>query len=698
MRSTLDEPTAASENILNILTSVACVVLPIKSRVQGNREIWKNDVELNELIRVRSQHPIASIDYKETTKKIKKRVTRLRNEKLEMEAAEINEYANSRQVEELFRSIKADGSTFQDSRRKNGCDPFKLKEHFMKHFNHSIEEDDPIELTEIPDFIRKLQDLNTDDISTAPPNREEMQTTLKHLKNGKAANDIPGEYLKYAANSEELIDEMVSLYGTIWETHQIPKFWRHSKLVALWKGAEKGSLDDPKAHRGLQIGSTFCKILIIIIITRVRKWYENQLLDQQQGFRSGRGTADGIFVIKRIQQISDKMRKPTFLLFIDLSAAFDHINRKWLFKSIYQRLPEGANRKLFQLLQSLYEYTTTSLAEIPDDIFKLTLGVRQGGPESPPLFNLYMDYVMRVFMDTCDRENIKFLKLNYRVPPSATTREERYANTYRGNHRADWTGYADDLTLMFDDVDNLQKGINVLDETFKRFHLSINISKTKTMIVNHHYLPNVNSAYPKSISTLNSVPIENVKTFRYLGDEIKYDEPSTGDAEIELRIDVAECKFYELSKKLLNFNIHIKTRVLILNSMVRSRLTYSCQTWNLTTRQADRVNATYTSMLRKMIKGGFRRKKDGDWSFVLCNSDLHRICGTEAISTYTARQQRKYLAHLARQTNMTLTKRLLFNDDDAHKQGRRSNLEISVINNENCTTDTFYKKALNREY
>ena len=138
--------------------------------------------------------------------------------------------------------------------------------------------------------------------------------------------------------------------------------------------------------------------------------------------------------------------------------------------------------------------------------------------------------------------------------------------------------------------------------------------------------------------------------------------------------------------------------MLILNSMVRSRLTYSCQTWNLTSRQSDHIDATYTSMLRKMVKGGFRRKKDGDWSFVLRNSDLHRICGTEDISDYTARQQRKYLAHLARQSNTTLTKRLLFNDNESHKPGRQSNLERSVMTNEGCMTETCYKKALTRKY
>jgi len=48
-------------------------------------------------------------------------------------------------------------------------------------------------------------------------------------------------------------------------------------------------------------------------------------MDQQQGFRSARGTTDGIFIVKRVQQISEKMKKPVYSLFVDFSAAFDHV-------------------------------------------------------------------------------------------------------------------------------------------------------------------------------------------------------------------------------------------------------------------------------------------------------------------------------------------------------------------------------------
>ena len=120
-----------------------------------------------------------------------------------------------------------------------------------------------------------------------------------------------------------------------------------------------------------------------------------------------------------------------------------------------------------------------------------------------------------------------------------------------GTHDTDWVGYADDLNLLFEDNENLQRGLQALHETFFRYNLTINVSKTKTMILNHQYLNTDSSTHPKSIASLNNPPIENVTNFRYLGDEIKYDEPSTGDAEINLRIDVAENKFYELGEKCL---------------------------------------------------------------------------------------------------------------------------------------------------
>ena len=168
---------------------------------------------------------------------------------------------------------------------------------------------EPMELENMPDYIKELQEIEVDGLNASPPDLKELKLTIENLKNGKSANDIPAAYVKHAMKCDKFAQEMVKLYETIWVTNKIPKDWKHSKLVALWKGTSKGSKDDPKAYRGLQIGSTLCKILVIIIINRLKTWYELQLLDEQQGFRSGRGTTDGVYIVKRIHEISNKMKK-----------------------------------------------------------------------------------------------------------------------------------------------------------------------------------------------------------------------------------------------------------------------------------------------------------------------------------------------------------------------------------------------------
>ena len=203
----------------------------------------------------------------------------------------------------------------------------------------------------------------------------------------------------------------------LWNNLDVPGAWGNSKLKTLWKG--KGSKKDPTKYRGISIGSTVCKLAINIILDRLRPWYEKQLSEEQNGFRKDHGTTDGIFTVKRVHQISNRKLQPMFLLFVDLSAAFDHIPRTWLFESIKLRFPNRELPRNFEILEGLYRNTTLTYDESMVS-FKTTSGVRQGGPESPFLFNLYLDFVMRVFTKKCEKDNcIKFFKHKYRINPQA---------------------------------------------------------------------------------------------------------------------------------------------------------------------------------------------------------------------------------------------------------------------------------------
>ena len=683
-------PAEVSENIKVTLNYAAENSLPNMMHRGLIKEVWKDDGEFNRLLAKRRDLPQKCDEYKLLTRNIRKRINHLRNATLSQEADEINENANRRQVEELYRNMKKTNTTFKKLPEQQQCDPAILTKYFVTHFSADSETKTPPELEDAPDFIKQLKTIGNTEMNIDPPDIEELDSVVKSLKNGKSANDVPVEFVKCAMECDEFKLEMVQLFQSIWMTNKIPKDWGHSKLVALWKGASKGSKSDPSTYRAIQIGSTLSKILAILIINRMKSWYEKQLLDQQQGFRSGRGTSDGIYIIKRVQQITNKMKKPCYALFIDLTAAFDKVNRKMMFRAISNRLSSHAEQKLIQVLESLYSYTTSALDVTPDKAFEITVGVRQGGPESPVLFNLFIDFVMRVYLDKCKQLGIKFLRLNYKIPATANILNRSMV----GTQTIDWLGYADDLVLLFEDAKNLRLGLETIYSTFKNYELCLNVPKTKTMILNY---PDTENDYPNTIAHLNKTPIENVKSFKYLGCILTYDEPSTGNPELDMRIDAAHCKFYELGKNFMNQRIGLVTRVKVFNALVRSRLTYSCQTWTLTKKQTSRMNAAYVSLLRRMVRGGFARK-EGTYHYELTNSDIIKKCETEDIHAFMARQQRNFAAHIIRGDDRRITKRLLFNNDVTRKPGRSNTLYKTVIENERKTPNEFNMNALSRVF
>ena len=82
--------------------------------------------------------------------------------------------------------------------------------------------------------------------------------------------------------------------------------------------------------------------------------------------------------------------------------------------------------------------------------------------------NLYMDYVMRVFLNRCKQKGVSFLRLNYLIPSSASNQERARA----GNHEIDWIGYADDVTTLVPNLlDALQSILHICEEFGREFNV-----------------------------------------------------------------------------------------------------------------------------------------------------------------------------------------------------------------------------------
>ena len=56
-----------------------------------------------------------------------------------------------------------------------------MRDFFKGHFTNKIVDEDPIELEEVPDYIKTLQDITTQDINTGPPDEDELRGVIKNL-------------------------------------------------------------------------------------------------------------------------------------------------------------------------------------------------------------------------------------------------------------------------------------------------------------------------------------------------------------------------------------------------------------------------------------------------------------------------------------------------------------------------------------
>ena len=107
------------------------------------------------------------------------------------------------------------------------------------------------------------------------------------------------------------------------------------------------------------------------------------------------------------------------------------------------------------------------------------------------------------------------------------------------------------------------------------------------------------------------------------------------------------------------------------NAYVKSRMTYACQTWNLSVKPKQKLDSAHHQFLRHMVCNGFAgidREKE-DFRFKFTNEKIRQFCCTTTLLESIEHQHIKFAAHICRQQNSRHTKQLMFNDDNYHRGG-----------------------------
>ena len=249
------------------------------------------------------------------------------------------------------------------------------------------------------------------------------------------------------------------------------------------------------------------RILAKIIMKRLKEAYENNISESQFGFRRNRSTTDALFVLKTV---IDKYNDTLIAVYIDLTAAYDHIPRNFLFKVLDLRT--GASH-LIAILYKMYQGTTASILGMKEN-FQVLVGCRQGGQESPCIFNYYFDYVLKVAAFDIDKQFPEGwgIEFEFNISHLCTNREQRRNGKLNGVQIIQWLLYADDVVLFCKNVAEAERIMNILHDTCCRFGLNISFLKTKTQVFNNKEL-----ATMPSLFAINGEVIEDVSVFTYLG-------------------------------------------------------------------------------------------------------------------------------------------------------------------------------------
>jgi len=315
---------------------------------------------------------------------------------------------------------------------------------------------------------------------------DEILVVVGKLKKSKACgiDGIANEVLKHQGLSEI----MLHLFSNCFQQGLVPSTWLKGIIKPVPKGCEKDPLV-PLNYRGITLISCVAKIYSSLLNNRLTQYCnDNDLLaDEQNGFRAKRSCEDHIFSLTTVVQNRLNDGKPTYCAFIDLEKAFDWLNRDLI---LYKLLKLGVIGNLYHAIKSLLHNTMSQIAlsgNVATDWFNITSGVRQGDPLSPTLFNIFIN-------DLVDDMKLKGTLVNF------------------GNANFNTLLYADDMVLIAENEDNLQKLLEILSNWCKKWRVKINAGKSKVI---HFRKPN--QLLTEKSFHIDDMPVLKVDAYKYLG-------------------------------------------------------------------------------------------------------------------------------------------------------------------------------------
>ena len=198
----------------------------------------------------------------------------------------------------------------------------------------------------------------------------------------------------------------------------------------------------------------------------------------------------------------------------------------------------------------MYSHTSVSvqISNKLSPFFESKIGVRQGDNLSPTLFNIYVNEIPKLFDQSCSPASFGDMKLSSLL-------------------------YADDLVLISETNEGIQRAMDRLGDFCSKWCLTINTQKSKLLCINKTYCKAPPSLY------LGCASLSLVSSYKYLGLEVSDDGKT--DIMVKDLYHRALKVFFKLTRSLQPLPSP-RTLFHLFDGMIKPVLLYGCEIWTPT--------------------------------------------------------------------------------------------------------------------
>lgn len=421
-------------------------------------------------------------------------------------------------------------------------------EEWQQHYENLLNQPPPSN----PEFAAEIESLENEPFFSALDVRitvDEVLKAAKGLKSGKAVgfDNISNEMIK--ASMPIMGNVYAKVFNSILLTGFYPKIWSKGYIVNLFKS---GSPLDPNNYRGITINSCLGKLFSCVLNNRLEQYIKDETLlhPSQIGFKKGARTSDHIMTVSTlVDKYVKKMKGPLYTCFIDFRKAYDSVIHEGLFLKLLRYNIRG---NFYNVIKNMYLQSSSCIRAdgYQSPFFACKNGVKQGETLSPLLFNLFLN----------DLPN----EIQNGITDKASIPELNGRNILL-------LLYADDLILMSRTASGLQEELNALGKFCQKWHLNINVNKTKVMkfVGNGHIC--------KDIFTINGQKLENCSSYKYLGTVLSA-SGSFKDARINAA-NKAKKALFSVRSCLRNAGTNPRAGLRLFDQVIAPILLYGSEIW-----------------------------------------------------------------------------------------------------------------------